>query len=117
MSVERTATAGLRVVTRRGDSLGFRLAGVGVDEVATGAEATRFQTLLADPAIAVLAVESQVLAAVPEPLLERAARRGRPVILSFSLPSRTVEPSPGRAYVAALLRRAIGYHVKLGESR
>jgi V/A-type H+-transporting ATPase subunit F len=113
MSQRRGAPMTLRVVTRPDDGLGFRLAGVPVDEVPPGAEAERFHAMLADPAIAVLAVETDVLAAVPPAELDRAARRGHPVVLSFTLPRRAAGPSPGRAYVAALLRRAIGYHVKL----
>jgi len=107
----------LRVVTRPGDALGFRLAGARVDEVAPGEESVRMRALLADPAIAVLAVETAVLSSVPEPLLQRAAERGLPVVLPFTLPRRLSEAAEGRAYVAALIRRAIGYHVKLEERR
>jgi V/A-type H+-transporting ATPase subunit F len=109
-------TGGLRVVTRPGRGLGFRLAGVAVDEVAAGGETERLAALLADPAIAALAVDSEVLDAAPGELVEQAARRGRPVVLPFALP-RAGGPPPGEAYVAALIRRAIGYHVKLGGRR
>jgi V/A-type H+-transporting ATPase subunit F len=103
----------LRVVTRPGEATGFGLAGVAVEEVGPGEEVPRLRALLADPAIAVLAVETGVLAEVPEPLLRRAAERGLPVVLPFTLPRRLSEAAAGRAYVAALIRRAIGYHVKL----
>ena len=73
--------------------------------------------LFSDPTLAVLAVETEVLDSVPEPLLRRAAERGLPVILPFTLPRRLSEAAGGRAYVAALIRRAIGYHVKLEERR
>lgn len=106
----------LRVVTLPGDGVGLRLTGVGVDEVARGEEATRFRELAADPALAVLAVETGVLAAIPDALLKRVAARGLPVVLPFTLP-RPSEAGAGRAYVAALIRRAIGYHVKLAERR
>ena len=108
---------GFKVVTRPGDGLGFRLAGAAVEEVAPGEEATRFRSLLADPQLGALAVEGQVLAAVPEALVRRAAARGLPVLLPFALPRRFAEPGRGEAYVAALIRRAIGYHIKLGEER
>ncbi|HVP66733.1 MAG TPA: V-type ATP synthase subunit F [Anaeromyxobacteraceae bacterium] len=107
----------LRVVTRPGDALGLRLAGAKVDEVAVGDEAARLRALLSDPAIGVVAVESAVLSRVPEALLQRAAERGVPVVLPFALPRRLSEAAEGRAYVAALIRRAIGYHVKLEERR
>ncbi len=43
-----------------------------------------------------------------------ARERGLPVILPFALPRTVGEEGRGRAYVAALIRRAIGYGVKLG---
>ena len=113
---ERRPT-GFKVVTRPGDGLGFRLAGADVEEVAPGEEAARFRSFLAEPQLGVLAVEGEVLAAVPEPLVRRAAARGLPVLLPFALPHRFAEPGRGEAYVAALIRRAIGYHIKLGEER
>jgi V/A-type H+-transporting ATPase subunit F len=75
------------------------------------------RALFSDPALAVVAIETTVLAHVPEPMLRRAAERGLPVVLPFTLPTRLSEAAGGRAYVAALIRRAIGYHVKLEERR
>ena len=111
------ARSQLRVLVRPGDGEGFRLAGAAVEEVPAGEEAPRMRAALADEGAAVLAVETSVLGTVPEPLLRRAAERGRPVILPFTLPRRLSEAAAGRAYVAALIRRAIGYHVKLEERR
>ena len=107
-------TRRLEMVVRPGDGLGFRLAGVTTHEVGPGQEAARFRELLGDPEIGVLAVETEVLSAVPEPLLARAAARGLPVVIPFALPRRYGEAGRGREYVAALIRRAVGYHVKLG---
>ncbi len=105
----------LRLVARPGDGLGFRLAGVDTVEVAPGEEAARFREILADPAVGVLAVEGEVLRQVPEAVLRRAASHDLPVILPFALPRSYGEPGRGREYVAALIRRAIGYHIKLGQ--
>lgn len=105
---------GLAVAVRPGDALGLRLAGAAVEEVAPGQEGEAFRRLLADPAIGVLAVEEDVLAAAPPRLLRRARERGIPVILPFALPRRWSEEGKGRAYIAALIRRAVGYAVKLG---
>jgi V/A-type H+-transporting ATPase subunit F len=104
------------VVTRSGDGAGFRLTGVPVDEVAPGEEAARFRALAADPSIAVLAIETRVFDAVPEALVRQASARSLPVVLPFTMP-RPSEAGGGRAYVAALIRRAIGYHVKMEERR
>ncbi|HSN92633.1 MAG TPA: V-type ATP synthase subunit F [Anaeromyxobacteraceae bacterium] len=104
----------LAVVVRPGDALGFRLAGVRVEVAPPGGEAALFRTLVAEPELGVLAVEEEVLAAASARLLRRARERGLPVILPFALPRRWSEEGRGRAYVAALIRRAVGYGVKLG---
>ncbi len=104
---------GLSVAVRPGDGLGFRLAGAAVEEIAPGAEPQAFRRLLADERTGVVAVEEELLRAVPERLLRRARQRGIPVILPFALPRRWAEEGRGRAYVAALIRRAVGYGVKL----
>ncbi len=108
------ARLSLAVAVRPGDGLGFRLAGATVEEVPPGGEAAAFRRLVSDPHAGVLAVEEQLLAAVPARVLRRARERGLPVILPFALPRRLGEEGRGRAYVAALIRRAIGYGVKLG---
>jgi V/A-type H+-transporting ATPase subunit F len=101
-------------VVRPGDGLGFRLAGAAVDEVAPGGEAAALRRLLADPHVGVVAAEEDVLRAVPARLLRRAREAGLPVILPFALPRRWGDSGRGEAYVAALVRRAVGYAVKLG---
>jgi V/A-type H+-transporting ATPase subunit F len=108
------APLGLVVAVRPGDALGFRLAGAAVEEVAPGAETAAFRRLLAAPRTGVLAVEEELLRAVPDRVLRRARDAGLPVILPFALPRRWGEEGRGRAYVAALIRRAVGYAVKLG---
>jgi V/A-type H+-transporting ATPase subunit F len=114
-AVEARAPAlGLAVCVRPGDGLGFRLAGAAVEEVPPGGEPAAFRRLLTDPHSGVLAVEEELLRAVPERLLRRAHDAGLPVILPFALPRSWGDSGRGRAYVAALIRRAVGYGVKLG---
>jgi len=103
----------LTVVTRPGAGLGFRLAGVPVEEVAEASAAERIAALLEEPDLGVLAVEDDLLRHVPEAVLERPGRDGVPILLPFTLPKQWEEGSGGEAYVAALIRRAIGYHIKI----
>jgi V/A-type H+-transporting ATPase subunit F len=110
---EKARALGLAVAVRPGDALGFRLAGASVEEVPPGAEAQVFRRLLADARVGVLAVEEELLAAVPARTLGRARESGLPVVLPFALPRTWGEEGRGRAYVAALIRRAVGYAVKL----
>jgi V/A-type H+-transporting ATPase subunit F len=105
---------GLKIVTRPGEGLGFRLAGAAVEEIAPGEEAALFAALLADPKLGVLAVEEELLAQAPDRPLRRARERGLPVVLPFALPRRWTDQKLGERYVAALIRRAVGYHIKLG---
>jgi V/A-type H+-transporting ATPase subunit F len=85
-----------------------------VEEVPQGGELAAFRRLLADPRLGVLAVEEELLGAAPPRLVGRARERGLPVLLPFALPRRWGDEGRGRAYVAALVRRAVGYGVKLG---
>jgi V/A-type H+/Na+-transporting ATPase subunit F len=104
---------GFVLVTRPGDGLGFRLAGVRVEEVAEGEEADRLRPLLEEPNAGVVAVEEAVLRRAPEAILERAARTGTPIVFPFALPRRIADTGAARSYVGALIRRAIGFHVRL----
>lgn len=103
----------LIVVTAPGDGLGFRLAGARVEEIPPGEEAVRLPPLLDARDAGVLAVEDGVLARAPAQLVERAARTGLPVLFPFALPRRLQEPGAVESYVDLLVRRAIGYHVRL----
>lgn len=105
---------GLALAVRPRDGLGFRLAGVAVEEIGPGEELAAFRRLLSDPHVGVLAVEEELLRAAPERLIRRVRERGLPVILPFTLPRRWGDEGRGREYVAALIRRAVGYAVKLG---
>jgi len=102
-----------KVAARRGEGLGFRLAGAPVEEIEEGEEAERLKALVADPSLGVLAVEETLLERVPEALLQRVGREGVPVLLPFAFPKAWEEAGRGEQYVATLIRRAIGYHVKI----
>lgn len=106
----------LAVVVHQGDGLGFRLTGVEVEEVAPGCEEATLRALRERPGLGVLAVEEGVLAAF-ESRDRRRRDAGLPVVIPFTLPRRWAEPGRGRELVAALVRRAVGYHVKLGGTR
>lgn len=103
----------LKVVTRPGAALGFRLAGASVEEVDETRSAERIAALVEEAGLGILAVDDALLARVPASALERAARDGVPIVLPFTLPARWEEHVRGEEYVAALVRRAIGYHIKI----
>jgi vacuolar-type H+-ATPase subunit F/Vma7 len=104
----------LCLALREGDALGFELGGVRVATVAPGEAAAALRALRADGSIGVLAVEAGLL---EEPGAEAAVRAhdgALPVVVAFALPRRWPEAGRGRELVAAIVRRAVGYHVKLG---
>jgi V/A-type H+-transporting ATPase subunit F len=103
----------LVVLVRPDDARGFRLAGATVQPAGRGEEVPLLRGLLADPAVGVIAVEEEVLSQVPPRALQRARARGIPILLAFALPRSVGEAGRGREYVAALIRRAIGYAVRL----
>jgi vacuolar-type H+-ATPase subunit F/Vma7 len=102
-----------KVAVRRGEGLGFRLAGAPVEEIDEGEEPERLKALVSDPGLGVLAVEETLLERVPEALLQRIGREGIPVLFPFTFPKGWAEVGRGEQYVATLIRRAIGYHVKI----
>lgn len=104
----------LHVVVPRGASLGFALAGVSVEELEPALAREALRERLADPGVGVLAVESSLVAAIPAESRARAAREGLPLILPFTWPRAFLEEGHGEEYVAALIREAIGYHIKVG---
>lgn len=113
-SGQPTAATRLTVVLRPEDVRGFQLAGATVASAALGEEVATLRAVLADAAVGVVAVEEEVLSHVPARLLRRVRERGIPVLLPFALPRRYGEAGRGREYVAALIRRAIGYAIRLG---
>ncbi|OFW05198.1 MAG: hypothetical protein A3I61_10585 [Acidobacteria bacterium RIFCSPLOWO2_02_FULL_68_18] len=103
----------LKVVTRPGAGLGFRLAGVAVEEVSVAAGPERIAALVDEPGLGILAIDEDLLRGVPREVFERPGRGGVPIVLPFTLPARWEERAGGEEYVAALIRRAIGYHIKI----
>jgi V/A-type H+-transporting ATPase subunit F len=103
----------MKVVTRPGAGLGFRLAGVPVEEVADAGASDRLAALIEEPGLGLLAIDDVFVDRVPQVVLERVGRQGVPMVLPFTLPARWEDGMAGEAYVAALIRRAIGYHIKL----
>jgi V/A-type H+-transporting ATPase subunit F len=103
----------LKVVTRPGAGLGFRLAGVAVEEVSEAVASQRIAALVEEPGLGILAIDEELLRGVPQDVLERPGRGGVPIVLPFTLPARWEERVGGEQYVSALIRRAIGYHIKI----
>ena len=111
---------GVRVLCRSAVAAGFRLAGlqpVEADSLTDGAR--RLRALLDEShsgpaAVGVILVEEEIHAALPETTRRALSRRALPMVVPFPGPT-WIAPAEGpEAFIAELLRQAIGYRVRLG---
>ena len=96
----------VRVICRPEVAAGFRLASLPLHPAADAEAAERILAALRDEGRAGLVLLEDTLQAVPAPI-----RRGLPLVVPFPGPSRSDRAADER--VIELLRRAIGYRVRL----
>lgn len=103
----------VRLICRPATATGFGLAGVPALEVAPGAEAASpVETMLRAGDAGVLLIEEAVYDALSSDLRQRLERSVTPVVVPFPGPAWT-DRVPAEERVVELLRRAIGYRVRL----
>jgi len=103
----------VRVVCRPEVAPGFELAGLRADTAIDGASARlRLAALADDPAVGIVLLEERLLRALPVEFAQRLERQPRPLVATFPSPHFGAEPA-AEAAVLELLRRAIGYRVRL----
>lgn len=102
---------GILVLTPPEVRLGFALAGVSQREVTPEDTWGALREAMADPRVGVLAVDERLLATLePHRLGELTARWGGVLV---TLPAPAGVLNPGADEFQRLVRRALGYHVKL----
>ena len=105
---------GVRVLCRPEVGAGFRLAGLRPIEAPDPATAARLLTqLLREPGVGAVLIEDACHRDLPEALHRELARRPLPMVVPFPGPSWTAPQGGPEAYIAELLRQAIGYRVRL----
>ncbi|MBI2414126.1 MAG: V-type ATP synthase subunit F [Deltaproteobacteria bacterium] len=106
--------AGILVLTGKGASLGFRCAGLecreagedeSIPEILSGIQASGRYGLVV--------VEERFLEKVPENVMKRIRKKGLPIIIPVNIPGKWGEAEYGESPVVRLIRRAIGYQIKL----
>jgi vacuolar-type H+-ATPase subunit F/Vma7 len=103
----------LRVVCRPASREGFALAGVRALPAGDARECARLLArLVEEPEPGVLLVEDDLYRALPDELREQLERRAVPVVVPFPGPQREEAP-PAEVELVEMLRRAIGYRVRL----
>lgn len=111
---EEAPRLAVRVVARRPVAAGFALAGVPVAAAESGAEAAaRIEAFRGEGGIGVILLEDVLHEALPAGARQEAERTPLPAVIPFPGPAWTARP-PAEEYVVELLRRAIGYRVRLG---
>jgi len=103
----------LVVITSPGLSAGFALAGVSVFEATDGQDAARQIDHCVDEVNAgVVIIDEPLYRDLPEEVLRNLRRSAIPVVCPVPGPDWTAE-STAHEYIVEILRRAIGYRVKL----
>lgn len=103
------------VLARPAIAAGFALAGLETVEVADAAAGARkLEGLLERPNLGIVLVEEAVHAALTPAAQRQLAGRGLPLVVPFPGPAWGKPATAAEAFIVELLRRAIGYRVRLG---
>lgn len=106
-------THGIRVLCRSATVPGFALAGVAAGSTDEPADVdAALQALLRRPEIGVVLLEDTLHQGLPPELRAQVDRIAQPVVVPFPGPAWRAAPS-AEEQVVELLRRAIGYRVRL----
>ena len=104
----------IRAIGRPATCAGFALAGIPVREASTPREASAaIEAIASQPDIGVVLVEQELFERLDEAQRQKLQKRPTPIIVPFPGPAWEEQASPAEAYVLELLRRAIGYRVRL----
>jgi len=104
----------LIVLTDPDNADGFRLAGVDVEVVDSDEEVrVRLNRLLDDEASGIIAVNEGMIAAIDERTQKKIDSIYRPLVISLPLREKLAFGDDHRAYLARLIRRAIGFDITL----
>lgn len=102
------------VITYPDISTGFSLAGVEVKEAEVDEDITLFlHNIIENKEYGLIAVEEKLLKKVPEEDLKRIRKTGVPVIVPIDTPRSWHGEVEMESYLVRLIRRAIGYQVKI----
>ncbi len=104
----------LVVLTDADNADGFRLAGADV-VVADGPEAARkkLNALLDEDSSGIIAVNEKMMAHIDERTQKKIDSIYRPIVISLPIKERLEVGEDHRAYLARLIRRAIGFDITL----
>jgi len=103
----------LVVIASQGLSAGFALAGMPVFEARNGADAAlQIERLVQSEGAGVVLIDEPLYRDIPEEIRRGLQRSAHPVVIPVPGPDWTTEAT-AHEYIVEILRRAIGYRVKL----
>lgn len=106
--------SGMLFITRPGASVGFKCAGVDAVEAERGGEvSTLLQSIQDEGRYGLVVVDEPLLEGVGELVLKRIRKKGLPIIMHINIPEKWEEGPPGESPVVRLIRKAIGYQIKI----
>lgn len=104
----------LVVLTDPDNAGGFRLAGVDVVVAATVAEArSLLASMLDDDETGIIAINERLTEAIDDRLAKKIESIYRPIVVSLPIREKLEVASDHQAYLARLIRRAIGFDITL----
>jgi len=106
--------AGFLVITAPGASLGFRCAGLDTVEIGPHEDISALLLRLQEEgSYGLIAVEDRLMLAASNLVLKRILKKGVPIIVPINIPEKWGEVDYGESPVVRLIRKAIGYQIKI----
>ena len=107
-------TSRVRAIATPALAAGLRLAGLPVDDAANAATAAeRASALAGDPELGILLIEQPLFDAFPAALRRDLENRALPIVVPVPTAAWGTARDRAESYILELLRRAIGYRVRL----
>lgn len=93
---------------------GFRLGGFDCIEVRDKAGVpSLIEGIIKEGRYGLVCIEDRFMHSIPKDLVRRIAKEGLPVMIPITIPRSWGEGEPKESPIVSLIRRAIGYHIKL----
>ncbi len=106
--------AGYLVITGKETAPGFRLAGIECIEADERTDVAGLLTSIVDEGrYGLVCIEDRFFKRVPSNVMRRIEKKGFPVVVPVEIPLEWGEKEAGESPIARLIRRAIGYQIKL----
>lgn len=106
--------SGLLVITRPDDSAGFRCAGLETMEAQPDADmGTILLDIQDEGRYGLVVIDEPLYGRIPEPVMRRLKKKGLPIVINIAMPEKWEEREYGESPVVRLIRKAIGYQIKI----